>query len=230
MTPPVVLVVIAFAVLGAAAERLASVWPAEEASRRAPGVRTVLLAAAAAAASGGIAWRSSLPAWATAVHLGLLGLLVVLTATDLDQRRLPHLVLDPLIVGAAIFVPFNPAVNPLGAVIGAAAALAFLGLLGLLVRGGVATGDLYLVVPLGMLLGWPSVFVALFVAALLSAAVGVVLLVTRRAGMKSYIPFGPFLVAGTVITLIREPHLLADVADVAGVVATLALRVVGAAL
>ncbi len=228
MTLPIVLVAIAFAALGAGAERLASVWPADEASRRGPGPRTVLLAAAAAAAGGGVAWRSSLPLWATAAQLGLLALMVVLTATDLDQRRLPHLALDPLILGALAFVPFNPAVSPLNAAIGAAAALAFLGLLGLLIRGGVATGDLYLVVPLGLLLGWPSVFAALFVAALLSAATGLTLLATRRAGMKSYIPFGPFLVAGTVITLLREPHLLAPAAGVPAEIVAMVMRAVGA--
>ena len=230
MTLPIALVAIAFAALGAWAERLASVWPADEASRRAPGIRTALLAAAAGAAGGGIAWRSSLPVWATAVHLGLLALMVVLTATDLDQRRLPHLVLDPLIIGAAAFVPFNPAVSPLDAGIGAAAALAFLALLGVLVRGGVATGDLYLVVPLGLLLGWPSAFVALFVAALLSAATGLALLATRRAGMKSYIPFGPFLVAGTVITLLREPQLLAPAAGVPTAVVAIVMQALGAPL
>jgi hypothetical protein len=28
--------------------------------------------------------------------------------------------------------------------------------------------------------------------------------------MKSYIPFGPFLVAGAVFALLREPHLLGE--------------------
>jgi leader peptidase (prepilin peptidase)/N-methyltransferase len=211
----VLLVAFAFAVVGGASERLASVWPAEEASRRGPGLRTLLLAVASGSAAGLIAWSANLPAWAVAVNLGLLGLMVALTATDLEQRRLPHLLLDPLILGAVAFVPFNPSVTPLNAVVGAVAAVGFLGLLGVIVRGGVALGDLYLVVPLGLLLGWPSVFVALFVAALLSAAAGIALLATRRAGMKTYIPFGPFLVAGTVITLLREPALLGNAAAAA---------------
>ena len=207
---------IAFAVLGAGAERLASVWPDEEASRRRPGPRTALLAAAAAIAGGAIAWRSSLPPWATGVHLLILALLVALTATDLEQRRLPHLLLDPLIVVAVLFVPFNPSVTPLDALIGGAAAVTFLGVLGLVIRGGVALGDLYLVAPLGLLLGWPAIFVAIFVAALLAAVTAIALLATRRVGMKSYIPFGPFLVAGAVITVLREPDLLGHLAAMAG--------------
>ena len=212
MTIAAVVVAVVFAALGAGAERIASVWPPDEASHRAPGVRTGMLAFAAGLAGGALAWRSTLPAWATAVHLLILALLVLLTATDLEQRRLPHVLLDPLIVVAAVFVLVNPAVGWLEALIGAAAAVAFLGLLGLLVRGGVALGDLFLVAPLGLILGWPAIFIAMFAAGLLSAVVSIGLLLTRRAGLRSYIPFGPFLVAGTVITLLRESDLLGPVA------------------
>ena len=203
---------VAFAVLGAAAERLAAVWPPDEASRRAVGWRTAALALLAAAAGLGLVARSQLPWWATAAYLGMLALLVLLTATDLEQRVLPHLLLDPLIVAAVVFVPFNPAVKPLDAIIGAVVAVAFMGLAGLLIRAGVAMGDLYLVAPLGLLLGWQGVLPAIFIAALLSAVASLFLLATRRVGLKSYIPFGPFLVAGTVITLLRDPRILGEVA------------------
>jgi leader peptidase (prepilin peptidase)/N-methyltransferase len=191
-----------FAIAGALAERLASVWPPDEAHRRSFGLRTILLAVVSGVAAAAIVARSGLPAWATAVYLVLLALMLVLTATDLEQRRLPHLVLDPLIVLAALFVPFNPAVQPTDALIGGVAAVAFLGALGLVVRGGLALGDLYLVLPIGLMLGWPSIFTALFVAAFLAAGTSLALLATRRVGMRSYIPFGPFLVGGAVLTLV----------------------------
>jgi leader peptidase (prepilin peptidase) / N-methyltransferase len=197
-----------FAAIGAAAERLASVWPPDEASRRGLGPRTILLAVASGAAAAGIAARSELPWWATGIHLLILALLVVLTATDLEQRRLPHLVLDPLILIAAAFVPFNPALHPIDALIGAAAAVGFLGLLAILIRGGLALGDLYLVAPIGLLVGWPSVFTALFAAAFMAAGASLALLATRRVGMRSYIPFGPFLVGGAVLTLLVSNRVL----------------------
>lgn len=208
MTPLAVAIGIGFAVLGAISERLASVWPADEASRRGTGPRTALLALAAGFGGWAVAARSELPWWATGAYLALLVPMVMLAATDLEQRRLPHLLLDPLIVGAVVFVPFNPAVEPVAALIGAAVAVGFMGLLGLLIRAGVAMGDLYLVAPLGLMLGWDGVFVAIFVAAILSAATSLVLLASRRVGLKSYIPFGPFLVAGAVITLVRDDRIL----------------------
>jgi leader peptidase (prepilin peptidase)/N-methyltransferase len=203
---------VAFAAVGAGAERLASVWPPDEASHRPVGARTVLLAAAAALAGGAIALRSTLPPWALGAQLLVLALLVLLTATDLEQRRLPHLLLDPLILVAALFVPFNPTVHPTSALLGAGAGVVFMGALGLIVRSGVALGDLLLVAPLGLILGWPAVFVAMFVAGILSAGVSIGLLLTRRAGLHSYIPFVPFLVAGTVITLVRDSDLLGSLA------------------
>lgn len=204
-----IVVGVAFAAAGAGAERLASVWPPDEASRRPPGLRTALVALATGLAAAGLVARSTLPPWATGIYLVLLGLLVVLTATDLEQRRLPHLVLDPLIVVAVLFVPFNPAVEPPMAVVAAVAAVGFLGALALVVRGGLATGDLYLVAPIGLMLGWPAVFTALFAAAFLAAASSLVLLASRRVGLRSYIPFGPFLVAGAVFALLTAPGLLA---------------------
>lgn len=213
-----------FGLIGAGAERLASVWPADEASRRAPGWRTVLLALAAGAAGWAVAARSALPLWATLVHLLLLAILVLLAATDLEQRRLPHILLDPLIVIAVVFVPFNPTVNELDAVIGAAVAVGFLGVVGLIIRSGVALGDLYLVAPIGLLLGWPAIFVAIFVAAVISSVTSLALLVSRRVGLKSYIPFGPFLVAGAVITLLRDDDLLGTIgSDAAAAIGWLAM-------
>lgn len=198
----------AFAVIGAASERLASVWPPIEARRRPASWRTVALATVAGLAAAAVVARSQLPWWATGIYLALLALLVVLTATDLEQRRLPHLVLDPLIVLAIGFVPFNPAVEPTMALLGGVASVAFLGALAFVVKGGLATGDLYLVAPIGLMLGWPVIFTALFAAAFLAAGTSLALLAVRRVGMRSYIPFGPFLVGGAVLALLTDSRVL----------------------
>ena len=208
MTLAAIAIGAAFAAAGALSERLASVWPADEARHRELGWRTVALAGVSGVAAAAIVERSELPWWGTGGYLALLALLLVLTATDLEQRRLPHIVLDPLIVAAVAFVPFNPAVEPLMALIGAAAAVAFLGTLALVVRGGLALGDLYLVAPIGLMLGWPVIFTALFAAAFLAAGTSLALLAVRRVGMRSYIPFGPFLVGGAVLALLTDDRVL----------------------
>lgn len=211
MTLPAIVIGGLFLVAGALAERLASVWPPDEARGRPIGIRTIVLAAASAGAAAGVVTASALPWWATGVYLLLLGLLLVLVATDLEQRRLPHVVLDPLIVSAAVFVPFNPAVDPVMALVGAGAAVGFLGALALVVRGGLALGDIYLVAPIGLMLGWPAIFTALFAAAFLAAGTSLVLMALGRVGRRSYIPFGPFLVAGAVLALLTDERVLSIV-------------------
>jgi prepilin signal peptidase PulO-like enzyme (type II secretory pathway) len=52
------------------------------------------------------------------------------------------------------------------------------------------------------------VFTALFVAAFLSAGTSLALLALRRVGMRSYIPFGPFLVGGAVLALLTDERVL----------------------
>jgi len=206
--PAVLAIGALFGVAGAAAERLASVWPGRGAQRRRPGLRTVALALVSAAAAAAVAARSALPWWATAAYLVLLAILVVLAATDIEQRRLPNLLLDPLIVLAALFIPFNPAVPPALAIIGGLSAAAVLVLLAVVVRGGLARGDLLLVLPIGFMLGFPVVFIAVFAAAFLASGASLVLLARRRVGMRSYIPFGPFLIGGTVLALLFDERVL----------------------
>ena len=205
---PAVAAVVLFLV-GLGAERIASVWPATEARRRRPSWRTLAIGLAAGAAGYGIVAVSHLPPWATLVHLVMLGFMIGLVATDLEQRRLPHLLLDPLIVVAVGFAFINPALDTVSALAGAAAAVVFLGILAFVIRGGMALGDLYLAVPIGLTLGWPLIWSGLFTAAILAGAVSLFLVVTGRVGLRSYIAFGPYLVAGYVLTLVREATLLA---------------------
>jgi len=50
-------------------------------------------------------------------------------------------------------------------------------------------------------LGWPNILIALFSAFFIGAVVGVGLIIFKKKGLKSEIPFGPFLVSGTMLSL-----------------------------
>lgn len=62
-------------------------------------------------------------------------------------------------------------------------------------------GDAYLVILLGLILGWPNFFLGLFLAFFLGAIYGVIALVAKKKKMKSQVPFAPFLVVGTFIAM-----------------------------
>ena len=62
-------------------------------------------------------------------------------------------------------------------------------------------GDLRLAFVMGLVLGWKNGLVALFVAYLVGAIIGVVFMYVSGGDKKSQIPFGPFLAIGTVVAL-----------------------------
>ena len=63
-------------------------------------------------------------------------------------------------------------------------------------------GDAYLVILLGLILGLPEILSALFLAFFLGAVYGIIMLAMKKKKMKSQVPFAPFLVLGTLITLL----------------------------
>lgn len=60
-------------------------------------------------------------------------------------------------------------------------------------------GDVILAGIIGFLLGVSKGLLALYVSFLVGAIVGVILLVQRKKGMKSAVPFGPFLIIGMLV-------------------------------
>ena len=63
-------------------------------------------------------------------------------------------------------------------------------------------GDVKLVILMGLLLGLPNIFVALFLAFFFGAIIGLILMVLGKKGLKSEIPFGPFLITGTFMAML----------------------------
>ncbi|MDR1159533.1 MAG: prepilin peptidase [Syntrophomonadaceae bacterium] len=64
-------------------------------------------------------------------------------------------------------------------------------------QGGLGGGDVKLALVIGVFCGWPGALGAFFIASVLAAVYAVVLLVSKKAGLKSAIKFGPFLALGS---------------------------------
>ena len=207
---PVTPIVVAFFVLGLmvglAADRLSARWPAHEGGAvRARDWRTVAMAAGGAAAFAALAAR-----WAEPRDLAILGVyfavLLVLMATDLDQKLLPDLLTLPLIVVALVLTVAG--LNPLlagkdlpvvSAVIAGIGAPLLLFALDVVVKGALGMGDLKLVAGLGLMSGVTRLFSGLVVASIASAVLLLVLIVARRLTLRTAIPFGPILILGGIL-------------------------------
>jgi leader peptidase (prepilin peptidase) / N-methyltransferase len=85
----------------------------------------------------------------------------------------------------------------------------FFFMLWLITRGrGMGFGDVKLVVLLGILVGYPGIIISLYIAFLTGAVAGVILILIRHKTFKSIVPFGPFLIAGTIISLVWQSQIL----------------------
>ncbi len=141
----------------------------------------------------------------------------LLTAVDLDVHRLPDKVTLPAApVFAVLLAGCSWATGDWGAWVealltGAGLFIAYF-LLAILSPGGAGLGfgDVKLSLTIGLLLGWFAwslAVVATFLAFVLGGLLGLVLILTRRAGRKSYIAFGPPMMLAVVLTIVL-PDLL----------------------
>ncbi|MFA5013125.1 MAG: prepilin peptidase [Candidatus Paceibacterota bacterium] len=89
-----------------------------------------------------------------------------------------------------------------GFIVAAAGATIFFFILWFFSKGrAMGFGDVKLVFFLGLLLGITNTAVALFISFISGAIIGLILIALRKKKLKSSVPFGPFLVAGTFVAL-----------------------------
>lgn len=125
---------------------------------------------------------------------------LVLFVVDLKEQILPDELLVVLLLLCVVYLAGIPSALRITHLLsGLGAGSGFL-LLWLITRGrGLGFGDVKLSVLLGVLLGYPGIIIALYTAFLTGALVGVILIMNKKAKMRSRIAFGPFLIAGTFV-------------------------------
>lgn len=69
-------------------------------------------------------------------------------------------------------------------------------------------GDLRLALFLGILFGFKYMLVGLFFAYIIGSIVGIMLMIFSKKGLKTQVPFGPFLTGGYIMALLIAPYYL----------------------
>ncbi|MGB3909137.1 MAG: prepilin peptidase [Pseudolysinimonas sp.] len=211
MTPAAIAFVAGVSALGAVLGATVLPWWADRESRSAArsGVRTrVAGAGVTAVAFGVLAARvgvdALLPAFVAVMAVG-----TAISIVDLREKRIPNrmlLVAGPavaLLLAAGLLVRGEPA-RLLAVLAGAAAMFALYFLIALVVPAAMGMGDVKLAALLGGALGAVGLtgwLVGLLAAFLVGGVVALIALVAGRVGLRGSIPFGPWMIVGTLVGL-----------------------------
>jgi leader peptidase (prepilin peptidase)/N-methyltransferase len=142
------------------------------------------------------------------LYLGSVGL--ALAMIDIDVKRLPNKIVLPsypvsaCLLGIAALAEHD-VWSFARAAMGMAALFGLYFLLAFIYPAGMGFGDVKLAGLLGIYLGylgWGEVVTGGFLGFLFGGVVGVGLMLAGRAGRKSQIPFGPYMLAGALVAII----------------------------
>jgi leader peptidase (prepilin peptidase)/N-methyltransferase len=94
------------------------------------------------------------------------------------------------------------------AALGGAIGFALFLLIAIVSRGGMGWGDVKLAALIGLATGFPLVFLAIIMGAILGGIVAVALVIAKKRKRRQTIPFGPFLALAAMITLLWGSNIL----------------------
>ena len=167
-----------------------------------------------------LAWHFGL-----SVELGVMAfyasLFTVIFVIDLEQGLILNKVVYPGMVVALLLslLPHSwlsqetwltTVIQPsiASAALGGAIGFVIFLLIAFLSRGGMGWGDVKLAGLIGLATGFPLVFLAIIMGAILGGIVAVALLIAKRRNFKGTIPFGPFLALAAMVTLLWGSNIL----------------------
>jgi leader peptidase (prepilin peptidase)/N-methyltransferase len=142
-------------------------------------------------------------------------LFIVIFVIDLEQGLILNKVVYPGMVVAFLLAlyPWPWLTQSIGmrvayAALGGGIGFALFLLIALVSRGGMGWGDVKLAALIGLATGFPLVFLAIIMGAILGGIVAVALVIAKKRKRRETIPFGPFLALATMITLLWGNNIL----------------------
>jgi leader peptidase (prepilin peptidase)/N-methyltransferase len=142
-------------------------------------------------------------------------LFTIIFVTDLEQGLILNKVVYPGMVVALLLAlyPLPWLSEPMGmriaySALGGAIGFAIFLLIAIVSRGGMGWGDVKLAALIGLATGFPLVFLAIIMGAILGGIVAVALVIAKKRKRRQTIPFGPFLAVAAMVTLLWGSNIL----------------------
>lgn len=141
-------------------------------------------------------------------YVVLLAALFIISWIDWKSKRIPNEILKGLLVIRLVilamewwaFSEFGMSLF-LSAVGGMLLGGGIFMLCYLISRGGIGAGDVKLFAVIGCFVGSGTILTLTFLSVVVSAAYSIIMLVLKKTGLKEEIPFAPFVLVGTVLTM-----------------------------
>ena len=137
-----------------------------------------------------------------------IALLIIVAFIDLEHQIIPNKVNLFGFVSGVVLNLFTGNLSLLNMLLGFLVSGGLLFLIAVLSRGGMGGGDIKFGAVMGVFLGWQLALLALLIAFVLGGLGGIVLLALKKKGRKDMIPFGPFLVLGSLVSILFGNQIL----------------------
>ena len=152
--------------------------------------------------------------WPAVIYAVFFSALLTITWIDWDHFLIPDVITLPgIVVGllAASFVLPVGFVNSLIGILVGGGVLLLMAWISpyLFGKEGLGGGDIKLLAMVGAFLGWPYALGTLMIASVAGSIVGISLMALKLLKKGQYIPFGPYLALGAVVSLFWGPPMLA---------------------
>lgn len=139
-------------------------------------------------------------------------LFLIILVIDFEHHLILNKVIYPSVVVAlalSIFLPELDSVPSIAsAAAGGAVGLGLFLLIAIVSRGGMGWGDVKMAALIGLVTGFPLIFVTILLAVILGGLVAWILILLKVKSRKQSIPFGPFLSLATMATLLWGSDIL----------------------
>jgi prepilin signal peptidase PulO-like enzyme (type II secretory pathway) len=141
--------------------------------------------------------------WSTTILTGVFGaIFLALAATDLERRLIPNRIVYPSMLLAMALSWAWPDRNVAQIFAGGAFAFGIMLFMFAISRGRFGFGDVKMATLLGFAAGFPAMTVGLFFTAIAGGLVAGTLLIARVVRPGQYMPYGPFIALGAIISLL----------------------------
>jgi leader peptidase (prepilin peptidase)/N-methyltransferase len=162
-----------------------------------------------------VLWRYG-PSAAGFFFMLYMSALIVITFVDIDFQIIPDIITIPgSIIGLIAGLSFLPdsfnRISALGATQSILGLLLGFGLylfIAVLSKGGMGGGDIKMMAMVGAVTGWKGVLLTTFLGSLVGSIVGIGLMIIKKKGRKTKIPFGPFLALGCMVSILFGEEVL----------------------